>query len=532
MSRQYLLALLSGGLLLLGFPPASLSWMAFLGLLPLLYALKNAPTIKHSTCIGFLFGFVFMGGFHAFLWELSQFGPLWGIFIIWLLYTIYLASFYALFGTIAYLFRQQSGAIYTLGISCSLVLTEALRQSGPIGSPGGLLGYSQINTLIAPLASWTGILGVSFFVILCTTQLSLYLGKYTKKEPTNNHTLCATPRRGAPSQEMVFNRTPCDILFWKNIRARFHCGMGIETKGFTVGILLLCFLLAYSTPKHKEIGQLLAASIQGNHTQNHKITTHNTDSVQSFYLRKTKEAIDLGATLIVWPETITSRLNTHNPIFMNQLQQLLPTQTVVFWGTPTWKNNQFYNSIVMTSRETPIYSYYDKHHLVPFGEYWPLKSWFNNLGIANLIPGAEYSPGPNTGPLFPNNFSAAICLESVYGKHFRKQVKSGSLGFIITGNHAWYGKSSAAEKHVDILRFRALEYRRSVVFATNAGLSALIGPNGKVLTIGKTQEDATLIAKIPLHKEMTFYTTYGEWFSWFCGIIVLVCLLVTRQKHL
>jgi len=495
MARQYFLALMSGAFVLMAFPPIGISWMAWLGILPLLWTLQRPTRLAHSMGISFTFGLVLMGGFHTWIWDLATFGPIWGIAGLWLIYSLYLASFYALFGLIAYGLRKKQGSFYALGISAGYVLTEFLRQWGPIGSPGGILAYSHTETAIAQLASWTGVFGVSFTIILFASLLLGY-GIQKKASATGDASL---PPQGAT----LILATAC---------------------------LCLLIFMTYLTEVPHETGAFMAGSIQGNHTQNNKLHHNDSDMIQDFYIQKTKKAILDGATLIVWPETITAVLNTQHKAFMAQLQNTILPSTTVFWGTPTWQKSRFYNSIVMTTKDSIQADIYSKHHLVPFGEYWPLKPWFQKLGLSNLIPGAEYSPGPDSGPLFSNHFSGAICLESVYGAHFRPQVQAGSRGFIISGNHAWYGDSSAAAKHLDMLRFRAIEYQRSIAFATNSGISALILPNGILAAVAKAHEEAVLVARLPRQTHLTVYAHYGEWFLWLCLMTVTWGLLHRRRR--
>ncbi len=457
--------------------------MAWVGLLPLLWTLQKSPNLRHSIGLGFSFGLVFMGGFHAWIWELSQFGPRWGIIVLWGLYSLYLALFYALFGGLTYYCRPHKNSLYAIGIASGFVMTEALRQLGPIGSPGGMLGYSQADSSIAALASWTGVYGVSFIVILVAAIV-----------------IEAISYKGTPQ--------------WPKL---------------SIGILLLLVTGSYLISPPPSGKKVLAGSVQGAHSQDAKLTQNNSHNIQDFYLRETKKAIQKGATLIVWPETITPKLNTQDPRFMAQLHTLLTPQTTLFWGTPIWEKGKFYNSIVMTTDQAGIQEYYKKHQLVPFGEYWPLKTWFQTLGLENLIPGAEYSAGPPPSALFSNYFSGAICLESIYGSHFRDQVRAGSQVFVISGNHGWYGQSSAAAKHLDILRFRAIEYQRSIVFATTMGISALISPNGKCIARAEPHKEALLIGTLTRETHLTPYAKYGEWVL---GVLSLTyCVAILRPKN-
>lgn len=480
MARQYFLSIVSACCVLGAFAPYHMSWLAWIGLGLFFLCLRNTASLKHSIGVSMLFGMVLIGGYHSWIFTLDVFGPWWGIFGLWLLYSIYLAMAYGLFGLLSYRLRQTQGSTYALGMAALFALCESCRLLGPIGSPGGIIGYSQIKTLIGPLISLTGVSGLSFMTALFTATL-LALTNYKK------------------------NTSPPYVA---------------------IGVLFWGCCMAYIIDIPPTNTHITISCIQGNQPQHMKIKHENLIETQLFYLTQTYKAIQNGAQVIVWPETILPTDATKNTWFLSALQKSLARDSVVFWGTPVYQSPFFYNSIVMSTAENPLFSVYRKHRLVPFGEYWPFKTWFHRLGLSAIIPGAEYQAGPQPTHPFPNHMSAAICLESVYGNHFQKAVQHGSKGFIISANHAWYGKSSAAEKHLDILKGIAMSYQRGIALATTSGISAVILPNGDLAARAKTHQEDLIMASFPMYTHLTPYAKYGEWFLWV--LITVTCSIFAK----
>ncbi|HIA43671.1 MAG TPA: apolipoprotein N-acyltransferase, partial [Gammaproteobacteria bacterium] len=126
--------------------------------------------------------------------------------------------------------------------------------------------------------------------------------------------------------------------------------------------------------------------------------------------------------------------------------------------------------------------HYDKIHLVPFGEFIPFKDYIGKIldimgiNLVNTLPGKTYSP------LISNQLtiSTSICYEIAFSELIRKTAKSGNL-LVTISNDTWFGASIGPEQHLEIAQSRALEHQKSLIRATNSGISAIIDRKGKIV---------------------------------------------------
>ena len=184
---------------------------------------------------------------------------------------------------------------------------------------------------------------------------------------------------------------------------------------------------------------------------------------------------------------------------------------------------------------------YDKIHLVPFGEYTPLKSILPFLG--RVVPWeSDFSPGTLPG-IFKLTRPAAgnvragvlICYEDIFPAQVRKLVGQGADLLVNITNDAWYGRTIAPFQHAYAALFRAVENRIFLARATNTGYSCLIDPRGRIVADVADDKGETLFisgfrtARIGLSPPGTFYTRRGDLFSWVCAALtaaaIIGCLL-------
>jgi apolipoprotein N-acyltransferase len=192
-----------------------------------------------------------------------------------------------------------------------------------------------------------------------------------------------------------------------------------------------------------------------------------------------------------------------------------------------------YNSAYFISPRPRIMGRYDKIHLVPFGEYVPLSSFFpifNALvGLGNITPGEKVvifqSPHGRFGTL--------ICFEAIFPELCRKFVRNGADFMVTITNDAWFGKTSAPYQHLAQATFRSVENRIWLVRAANTGISAFVDPWGRINAASGLFTREVLIGKIDLRgSNMTFYAQYGDVFALFCslmGICLIGYVLLRKQ---
>ncbi|MGH9728668.1 MAG: apolipoprotein N-acyltransferase [Candidatus Acidiferrales bacterium] len=174
---------------------------------------------------------------------------------------------------------------------------------------------------------------------------------------------------------------------------------------------------------------------------------------------------------------------------------------------------------------------YDKIHLVPFGEYVPLRRWLTfakslTAGISDFTPGHTYSVGRLPG----GRFSVFICYESIFPSLVRHFAANGAELLVNISNDGWFGRSSAPAQHLMMLRVRAVENRRWLLRDTNTGFTADFDPYGRMVARLPTFTRAEVDAPYAFRSDVSLYTRFGDWLAWLCVIAALVLLLLARIR--
>jgi apolipoprotein N-acyltransferase len=183
------------------------------------------------------------------------------------------------------------------------------------------------------------------------------------------------------------------------------------------------------------------------------------------------------------------------------------------------------NSAVLLNREG-IKSYvYDKIHLVPFGEYVPLRKvlfFIDKLvvGIGDFVPGNQYLPADTE----MSRFSTLICYEVIFPGLVRKFFTRGGDFIVTITNDAWFGNTAGPCQHFSMAVFRAIENRKPLVRAANSGISGFIDSNGRILKQSGLFDRQVLTYTLKTDFSMTFYTRFGDLFSFFCIVISIILL--------
>jgi apolipoprotein N-acyltransferase len=173
------------------------------------------------------------------------------------------------------------------------------------------------------------------------------------------------------------------------------------------------------------------------------------------------------------------------------------------------------NSAALLDPSGSIISRYDKMHLVPFGEYVPLKDllFFAEKLVAQVgdfTPGTQYTISSLDG----HRVSTAICYESIFPGLVREFVKGGSELIVVITNDGWFGESSAPFQHLRMGVVRAVENRRYIVRAANTGISTIIDPYGRMESRTDLGVRTTLEGTARFRTDRTFYTEYGDVFAY------------------
>jgi len=496
--KNTLYALLSGLMLTAAFPPLKLDWMAWIALVPLLKSIENGSRSR-AFKLGFISGFThYMTLIYWIIVSLKLYGGLNFVisFIILIIFCLYLSLYPALF---SYLICFMRGSRFAGFLSAGIwVGLEYLRAKLLSGFPWCLLGYTQYRHLdLIQIADLFGVYGLSFLVVF--SNVLLYV-----------------------------------ILF-----GRPFCRKGFLKWELTILVTMVFLTLAYGhyrlsegAASEREQRSLKIAIIQGNIDQSVKWIPAYQKKTITVYQRLTRAARSFKPDLVVWPETAI-------PFFF-QDNAALATEVIgiseelgadLIFGSPAFKRKngayRYYNRAYSLSPDGRIHGYYDKVHLVPFGEYVPLQRFLPF--VQRLVPAAgDFASGESVKPLKLPDVSAGvlICFEVIFPELARLQVKNGAEILINMTNDAWFGMTGAPYQHLSMAVFRAVENRRPLVRAANTGISAFIGPTGKVLKITELFTEGVLTGATPITGSSPgFYTRYGD-------LLVFALMVIISIKFL
>ena len=218
------------------------------------------------------------------------------------------------------------------------------------------------------------------------------------------------------------------------------------------------------------------------------------------------------ADLIIWPETAIPSLYQNAADFIAPLEARLANTGALFMGGLAYKDEAsgaYHNSVLLLDNG---HRFYHKHRLVPFGEYLPLKALLGGVIDFLRIPISDFSPGDPAQKLLPTAkavFGMSICYEAAYDTAIRRALPAAHI-LINVSNDAWFGDSLAPHQHLQIARMRALENGRTLLRATNNGISAIIDHHGKVVARAPQFEPYALRAEVKLFEGATPYSRHGN----------------------
>jgi apolipoprotein N-acyltransferase len=426
----------------------------------------------------------------------------------------YLALFPALFALIMRRLTIAHGPNALLAAPLVWAATELGRTHILTGFPWVLLGYSQVRVLpIAQLASLTGVYGVSMLVALVSASLALAVV---------GRPAAASPARVSPA------------------KAAHYVPLAVA--------ILIVFAVATWGNRRLSANELVRSGepirvgmIQGNVDQNMKWDPTLAASIFDSYIRMTREAIDRGAQLLLWPESSTPFMFEEEPFGAARLRGLVRQAHVsLLFGSDQieWKvvgsqrvPDKYFNSAFMVRPDGTTAGVYRKMHLVPFGEYVPLQ---NLLFFASPLTEqvGTFWPGENPEllPIDNHPVSVAICYEVVYPALVREFVRGGSELLTTITNDAWFGDTSAPYQHFQQASMRAIEEGRYLVRAANTGVSGIVDPYGRVVEESAVFQPAVLVGDARFLKTTTWYTREGDVLAYASVLVTLVLLVASRRR--
>ncbi len=506
--RTYLPALLTGVALMLSFPKFDYSWLAFFALVPLLVVLRKADSWK-AVRLGLFAGLVFYFG--TLYWVYHSIYFYGGVSLALSLGTAFMLSLVLSFFVAAFAFFFSRTISHT-SLPASLiaplfwVVLEFLRNYLFTGFPWNLLAYSQTGFLpLIQIADITGVYGVSFLVV-------------------------------------AVNGVIADIFISRSRRMEMPLFTLAPTlAGYVVVFLLVISSLIYGLVRLGEDrrGKLIRVSIvQGNIEQDVKWNPLYQRMVINTYRDLTKKAMEDSPDLVVWPESsmpFLYSLDTERREDLLALQREIDKPLllgVIDRREDEVEGEYFYtNSAALIDRGKTV-MLYDKTHLVPFGEYVPLRKIF--FFINKLVPDlGEYRPGKDNkrGAIAQGEFATLICYEIIFPNLVRKYFKDKGGDFMVNiTNDAWFGRTPGPFQHFEMAIFRAVENRKPLVRAANTGISGVISSNGEVMSTTDLFERKILTQEFFTDPTRTFYSRFGDIFIYLCTIFTIIILIDFRRK--
>lgn len=470
------LSVLFGALGVFAFAPFYAWYLAYIAIFALIAIAKN-PQRRRALWGSFAWGM----GFFCFgvSWlhvSIHQFGgaPLWLSYALVGVLSAYLSLYPLAFAWIVQRFRVQSPVIFPI-IWFGL---EMLRGWLFSGFPWLALGYSQVPSPVSGIAPLFGVEGLSVFVVLISA-LAYNIYQFAREKKWSlvvfqGLFLCVMATLAVQSQKLHFT-------------------------------------------KDEPLGRLKITLLQGNIPQQLKWDpAFAMQSVQT-YEQLIENAFKTHSDLIILPESAMPVEEHALAPFLQAMQaKALKAKTEIMLGTVWRKDNQFYNSIINLGDPSHLYGEkterYNKHHLVPFGEYVPLERWIRPLGSVFNLPMSAFKQGDYLQKNLwaaDRRFSPAICYEIIFGEQLRKNTRGNTDYLLTISNDAWFGHSIGPWQHLQMAQMRALELGKPLIRATQNGITAFINANGDVVKQAPQFVKTSLTDWVTPREGYTAYGTFG-----------------------
>jgi apolipoprotein N-acyltransferase len=218
------------------------------------------------------------------------------------------------------------------------------------------------------------------------------------------------------------------------------------------------------------------------------------------------------------------------------LEGIKSTSAHFIIGSPSYAAGEdrmiFHNSAYLVSPQGKILGKYDKVHLVPFGEYVPLKRFLPFIDKLVEQVG-DFRPGHKGHTLAwaDRRVGLLICYESIFPELARATVRNGADLLVNITNDAWFGRTSAAFQHFSMAVFRAVENRRCLARAANTGISGYIDANGRIRHTTGLYKEAVAVRPVALLKIASFYSRWGDWPLWILTLGLTAIAIKRRFKY-
>jgi apolipoprotein N-acyltransferase len=485
-TARVLLTILSGVALSFAFPAADLAPLAWIGLVPLLFVLRD-QTMRAGFALAMAFG---VGFFGTLLIWISLVG-----WVAWTVLVVVQAAFIGIFGLVyAPVSRSLNRWWLVLATPAMWVAVEFFRSLVPVrGFPWGQLAQSQHNLywMLRPAAIGGGWL-VTFLVVAVNAAILQSIQHFRSKD-----------------------------------RRR-----GLSMVVFACALIAAPLLL----PTNDATGaDVRVAIVQGNVPRNWSGTLFEKDlAILSSHVRLTEELAQ-DVDFVVWPESSVGEDPEVTQEVGEQLRLAARAAGVplVVGGNSAAGQDTYKVMAFHVSPEGDIVDRYQKTHLVPFGEYVPARPLFDWIPLLDQVPtDAIPATEPTLFEIAGGRVAPVLSFEGDFGSPARERIaRGGRLLLVITNTSTW-GESWASAQHVAFSQVRAAENGVWVVHAAISGISAFVGPDGSVVQSSDLWTRVTLVQGMRFAEDISFYARTGDWLPIGSAVatMVLIAAVAIRTR--
>ncbi|MCI5046513.1 MAG: apolipoprotein N-acyltransferase [Aquisalinus sp.] len=540
--RRYALAFLLGVGTALTMAPYYLLPLLIVGFGGLVWLLDSAGSHPRKYRISFLLGWWFAFGYlylslywMAFSFVHTASGPTQAMLLLAMGFigVAGLAGFIALFYGAATLLMRHFWSDHWTRLLLFVVcwsLAEFARGHVLTGLPWNLTGqaFAGVPALAQPVA-WIGPYGLGIIVLLLAMLPALAVARGHADDDRSDQRLLA-----------------------------FLRPVAFAAVGFSLVLLLGAVRLALNPVTYSQEAKVQV--VQPNVAQADKINPElfPQNFLAAFNLSGGEVLQDLGPEeelYIIWPENAAYDYFQRDQTALDLLQEALPVNAVLVSGAIRVEDSpasdlRYFNSLHvirdmqvpdtaelrqlqelnLEARQRVIIGSYDKHHLAPFGEYVPFIALFQALGFDKLVPlnnSLSRGDGPAVLPVGKTVMAPIICYETIFpGRMYPKDQRPDWM--VTVTNDAWFGDSVGPKQHLAQARLRTIETGVPMVRSANTGISAIIGPAGRILDTIPLQQAGAISSRLPVAVERTIYDRFGN-IPYFLMLFTLVSIILHRR---
>lgn len=313
------------------------------------------------------------------------------------------------------------------------------------------------------------------------------------------------------------------LLFLRTERKRALILTGTAL-ALVLGNLVLGIGLLLARPASAET--LRVAVVQGNISSHEKWGADSERLTRQIYGEKTRMAAKDGAELVLWPETaFPNKLNSaYNADLLEYVSNLARECRVTLVVGALWggEDGSEYNVLYWIDPDgTVSEQVYAKRHLVPFGEYVPMREWIevlipplSELSVLQNDLSAGEDPALFSSPW--GSMGGLICFDSIYEQLTLDSVRDGAQLLLLSSNDSWFFDSAAIYQHEAQARLRAIETGRYLVRSGNTGISSIVSDKGEHLAYIDPLTDGYRVCDVEMRQADTLYTTVGNLLVYAC----------------